>query len=284
MKKIVKAMLLLSLSAAALSGCTEINTPAAVSSMPESSTEEIPSAVESVTEESSEISKEESQELSESEESSKEDSENENSEDSQEESQESSKSEESSKEDSKEDSKDSSEEDSETENSAENSDEESKEDDSIFSFKIRLNGIDYQLPFAYEELAQLGYYFDKDGELEAEKYTLGVNPKNENGDTINAQLWNPSDKTKDYTECEIGSIEIKLGDGIDVVLPGEFVFDDTVTPEAVKEQYGEPESEHISEKYVTLRYKIDFYRTVEFFIYTDETMTDYTSVTVKNFS
>ncbi len=288
MKKLL-TVILLSLSAAAMAGCTDTNQPTAISQTPESGIES--SVLQESKEEKSkaeesekENSKEEESENTDSKEGNSkeeksEDTESKEEKSGEEESEDTESKEEKSGEEESEDT-DSKAEDSEKENS----DEESKKEDDIFSFKIRLNDIDYQLPFDYDELAQLGYYFDRDGELEPKKYTLGVNPKNEEGDSIKAQLWNPTDKVQNYSDCKIGSVEIKLGDEIDVVLPGEFVFDESVTPEAVKEQYGEPESEHISEKYVTLRYKKDLLRTVEFFIYTDESMIDYTSVTVKNFS
>ena len=171
----------------------------------------------------------------------------------------------------------------------ENSEEESSEIDimeesDIFSFRVKINDVVYQLPFEYAELEENGYYISRDGELEPENYSRSIEWKNEEGHIISTQLWNPSNKKKSYEECKIGSMEIKLGEDFEVVLPGNFAFDTEVTPAKIKEQYGEPESEHIYNDYVTLRYKVDLSKTVEFFIYTNENYIKFSSVTVKNFS
>ena len=144
--------------------------------------------------------------------------------------------------------------------------------------------MEYQLPFAYEELQNNGYYLSKEGELEPSSYSRNVEWKNDSGNVIVTQLWNPSNKKKSFEECLIGSMEIKLGEKLNVVLPQDFVFDLEVTPEKIKEQYGEPESEHVYNDYVTLRYKVDLSKTVEFFIYTTEEYAKFSSVTIKNFS
>ena len=171
----------------------------------------------------------------------------------------------------------------------ENSEEESSEIDimeesDIFSFRVKINDVVYQLPFEYAELEENGYYISRDGELEPENYSRSIEWKNEEGHIISTQLWNPSNKKKSYEECKIGSMEIKLGEEFEVVLPGNFAFDTEITPEKIKEQYGEPESEHVYNDYVTLRYKVDLSKTVEFFIYTNENYIKFSSVTIKNFS
>lgn len=171
----------------------------------------------------------------------------------------------------------------------ENSDEESSDEEDIdneplLSFKLKIDDVIYQLPFDSIELRDSGYYLTKDGEVEPQTYSRSVEWKNDSGNTIITQLWNPSDKKKEYDDCEIGSVEIKLGEKLDVVMPGGFVFDLDVTPDAIKEQYGEPESEHVYNDYVTLRYKVDLSKSVEFFIYTTEEYAKFSSVTVKNFS
>ena len=172
---------------------------------------------------------------------------------------------------------------------SENSDEESSEIDpmeekNIFNFRIKINDVIYQLPFDYAELEENGYFITRDGELEPENYSRSIEWKNEEGHVISTQLWNASNKKKSYEECKIGSMEIKLGEEFEVVLPGNFAFDTEITPEKIKEQYGEPESEHVYNDYVTLRYKVDLSKTVEFFIYTNENYIKFSSVTIKNFS
>ena len=171
----------------------------------------------------------------------------------------------------------------------ENSDEESSEIDlmeeaDILNFRIKINDVVYQLPFEYSELEENGYFITRDGELEPETYSRSIEWKNEEGHIISTQLWNSSNKKKSYEECKIGSMEIKLEEEFEVVLPGNFSFNMEITPEKIKEQYGEPESEHVYNDYVTLRYKVDLSKTVEFFIYTNENYIKFSSVTIKNFS
>ncbi len=269
MKKILTAILL-SLSAAYFMGCT--NTQTTVSSVPESSVVV-----------SSEIQESSVDEKSDSESSTDEKSDSESSTDE--------KSDSESPADEKSDSESSADEKSDSESSnEENSDEESSDEESIeneplLSFKLKIDDVVYQLPFDSFKLRDSGYYLTKDGEVEPQTYSRSLEWKNDSGNTIITQLWNPSPKEKaEYYDCLVGSIEIKLGEKLDVVLPGGFVFDLDVTPDAIKEQYGEPESEHVYSDYVTLRYKVDLSKSVEFFIYTNEEYAKFSSVTVKNFS
>ena len=255
MKKILTAILL-SLSAAYLMGCTNTQkTNSSVSSVPESSVN-VSSEVQESKEEKSDDEK------SVDEESADEKSDGESS-----------------------DSESSDGESSDEENSdEESSDEEDIENEPLLSFKLKIDDVLYQLPFDSIELRDNGYYLTREGEVEPQTYSRSVEWKNDAGNTIITQLWNPSDKKKEYDDCEIGSVEIKLGEKLDVVMPGGFVFDLDVTPDAIKEQYGEPESEHVYNDYVTLRYKVDLSKSVEFFIYTTEEYAKFSSVTVKNFS
>ena len=65
----------------------------------------------------------------------------------------------------------------------ENSEEESSEIDimeesDIFSFRVKINDVVYQLPFEYAELEENGYYISRDGELEPENYSRSIEWKN----------------------------------------------------------------------------------------------------------
>lgn len=288
MKKIL-AVILFSLIASALTGCNDIK-PVVGSSEPSSNIESSVKESSQVKEPSSEaeqssketVSKAESSEENVSE---TEDSKDENSEDEQSSKEDGSENEDASSEASA-DEEQSSEHEGENDESSDDEDSEdesSKEDESLFSFRLAIDYVEYKLPFDYDKLNEAGYYLEKTGTVEPNTHTRSLDWKDDDGHKISVQLWNPTDKAKDYDECKVGSIEIKLGEEMNVVLPGDFSFDFDVTPEAVKEQYGEPESEHIYDNYVTLRYKKDLSSTVEFFIYTDETMQKFSSVTVKNF-
>ena len=283
MKKIL-SVILFSLIASALTGCNDIQ-PVVRSSEPSSNIESSVTESSEVKEESSKTEQSSKENVSETESSKEEVSKTESSADANSEAEQSSKEAVSETESSADGEQSSEPEESYDESSdKESSDEEtSKEDDSLFSFKLSVNYVEYKVPFDYSELNAAGYYLDKSGTVEPDTHTRSLDLKDEYGHKISVQLWNPTDETKDYDECKVGSIEIKLGEEMNVILPGDFSFDFDITPETVKEHYGEPESEHIYDNYVTLRYKKDLSSTVEFFIYTDETMQKFSSVTVKNF-
>ena len=282
MKKVFTAILL-SLSAAFLAGCTNTQkTNSSVSSVPESSvvSSEIQGSQEKSDDEKS-VSEKSADGKSADEKSTGEKSADEKSVD---EKSDAESSEENSDEGSSEEEKSDAESSEEENSDEESSEEESIENEPLLSFKLQIDDVIYQLPFDSVELRDNGYYLTKDGEVEPQTYSRSLEWKNDYGNTIITQLWNPSDKKKEYNDCEVGSVEIKLGEKLDVVMPGGFVFDLDVTPDMIKEQYGEPESEHIYNDYVTLRYKVDLSQSVEFFVYTNEEYAKFSSVTIKNFS
>ena len=203
MKKILTAILL-SLSAAYFMGCT--NTQTTVSSVPESSVVVSSEIQESSVDEKSD-SESSTDEKSDSESSTDEKSDSESSADE--------KSDSESSADEKSDSESSNEENSDEESS----DEESIENEPLLSFKLKIDDVVYQLPFDSFKLRDSGYYLTKDGEVEPQTYSRSLEWKNDSGNTIITQLWNPSPKEKaEYYDCLVGSIEIKLGEKLDVAL------------------------------------------------------------------
>lgn len=154
--------------------------------------------------------------------------------------------------------------------------------DELLSFTFKMDGAEYTIPCDFSEFAKLGYSFDKDDELNGNTYTIGVHAKNDD-ESLNVQMWNPTDSPKKYSECQVGSIEFALEDGHEIILPGDLKFDDTVTADVVKEKYGEPDDTTEGDGYVTLTYEKDIYEEVEFFLYTEEDMIKYNSVNFENF-
>ena len=157
--------------------------------------------------------------------------------------------------------------------------------DALFTWKIKLDGVDYTLPFDVSELIANGYEIDpdKDENLNSRTYTIGApNPKKD-GKSLSVQHWNPTSEAKKYSECKIGQISVEVQSEHEIILPGNFKFDSSTTVQSILDMYGEPERLNEQEKYTTITYKQDIYSTVEFFIYTqDEKMMKYNSVTLKN--
>ena len=152
----------------------------------------------------------------------------------------------------------------------------------ILSFSFKMDGVDYKIPCDFSEFAKLGYSFEEDSELDGNTYAIGASPEID-GKSLHAQMWNPTDSPKKYSECKVGSIEISLEDKHEVILPGGLKFDETVTAEVVKEKYGEPDSCNEGDGYITLTYEKDTYEDVEFFLYTKENLIHCNSVTFRNF-
>ena len=165
---------------------------------------------------------------------------------------------------------------------------ESKEEETqniLFTWKIKLDGVDYTLPFDVSELIANGYVIDpaKDEDLNSRTYTIGApNPKQDDK-SLSVQYWNPTDSAKKYSECKIGQISVDVQSEHELILPGDFKFDSSTTVQSVLDKYGEPERLNEQEEYTTITYKEDIYSTVEFFIYTkDEKMMKYNSVKLQN--
>lgn len=147
---------------------------------------------------------------------------------------------------------------------------------------IKLEGKEYTIPCDYSEFKKDGWTLeDEDEKLNSNMYIIGEYISK--GDSkLRVQLWNPTDSALKYSECQIGKIEIAVEDNVSVELPGGFVFDKDVTAEDVVEFYGEPTSDHEGDNYRVLYYEYDIYNEVEFFIYDDEDMMDYSSVSIQN--
>lgn len=157
--------------------------------------------------------------------------------------------------------------------------------DDILSWQININGVDFKVPFNSSEIGKLGYEYKTEGSVEAKKYSIGVYPQDKDGNNLSSQLWNPTDSPQPYANCLIGEIKIGLGDEkLKAILPGGFKFDDSVTADSIKKQYGKPDSEVKGKNYVMLKYSKSAFRYVEFFLYTDKKMRKYSSVAIENFS
>lgn len=158
--------------------------------------------------------------------------------------------------------------------------------DVLFTWKIKLDGVDYVVPFEFSELAAQGYSIDPkyDQDLPGHKYMImGPTPRKDNL-SLSVLFWNPSDTTKKTSECMIGEIEIYADGKHEIILPGDFKFDNTVTVDDILAKYGNDGEVRESEEYTTITYEAGIYNKVEFFMYTkDENMKDRSSVTIKNF-
>lgn len=151
----------------------------------------------------------------------------------------------------------------------------------IMSFEIEFNGKALTIPFDFSELTEFGYSIKEDDELKAQSYTIGVYPENADGESVSVQLWNPTDETKKYSECQVGQLTFRPCENYTLTLPGGLPFDGRATKEDIIAKYGEPKNTREGTGYTVLEYGIAF-SGAEFMIYDDPTMKQNDSVKLQN--
>ncbi len=163
---------------------------------------------------------------------------------------------------------------------------EAKEEPNVlFTWKIKIDGVEYTLPFDFSELAAQGYAINPkyDQDLPGHKYMImGPTPKKDDL-SLDVQFWNPTDDTKKVSECQIGQISFRGNSKHEVILPGDFKYDAlTLTVDDIIAKYGEPDEKIDSDDFIIITYKQDVYSSIKFTVYKDEAKKDYGSLTLQN--
>ncbi len=152
----------------------------------------------------------------------------------------------------------------------------------LMSFNIELNGTPLTLPFEYSELTKLGYSVQDDEELEPNTYSIGSYVKNDNGESLNVQFFNPSKETKKYSECQICQFEVTLNKSLEVKLAKGINFDKKLDAKKVIKTFGEPDNDFDEEDFRTLSYENSSFEQVKFMFYKKSSMKEYNTLTVKH--
>ena len=157
----------------------------------------------------------------------------------------------------------------------------------LFTWKVKIDGVEYTLPFDYSEAAANGFSFDSKKDMELGKRTYAIfSPQLHKGDDIHisVQFWNPSDeKANSLADCKIGQVSVNANNPVEFILPGGLVFDESVTVQDILDKYGEPDTMNEKDDYTSIYYRQDVYSTVNFMIYTkDESKFKYNEVTLQN--
>jgi len=112
------------------------------------------------------------------------------------------------------------------------------------TYQVRIDNELTTLPFAYENLTNLGYTIDSNYDstiVEPNKYIDHV-PVFKNNDILYCTFYNADTSAQPITSCDIGCIDISASDqkenGIKLFLPGEITLG--VTEESLKSAYGDP--------------------------------------------
>lgn len=154
----------------------------------------------------------------------------------------------------------------------------------LMTWKVKINGHSLTVPFEVSKLKKLGFEYKKSGTIEPGKYSIGVYPENDKGRILTSQLWNPTDSPLEYKDCKVGQIKIGLGEGFKVELPEGIKFNKKCTVDLLKKTYGEPDNFIKGKNYYVLKYHVGVYQFIEFFLYKEERMQKYSSLTIENFS
>ena len=159
--------------------------------------------------------------------------------------------------------------------------------DILFTWKVKIDGVEYVVPFDYSELAAQGYELNPeyDQDLNGNTYAImGPNPKKD-GKSLDVTFFNSTSTTKKLSECKIGMVQTRLYEEHEFILPGDFKFDETVTVQSIIDKYGKPEDPddyRESEDEVNIIYRAGSYSSVAFSINLKENMTKYNTVTIRN--
>lgn len=154
--------------------------------------------------------------------------------------------------------------------------------DELMTYRFEINGTALTIPFDYSEITALGYELTEDDELAPNTYTIGTYVKNADGDSLHVQFWNGSTEPKQYSECQICQVEIKLDEHLDVKLPGDLKFDENLTPEQVIAAYGEADFDLDQESYRSLTYDDGGFKQVDFMFYKEDNMKGYSTLTINH--
>lgn len=114
----------------------------------------------------------------------------------------------------------------------------------LYSYKIKLDGVIYKIPYDFHYFEDRGWIMEENpnlslsDKLENNSYTADVSLKK--GDSqILADFVNYTDSPEKYEDCKIGAVTLKPGD-VSFVLPGG--VDNDSSYEEIKKLLGEPVS------------------------------------------
>ncbi len=157
--------------------------------------------------------------------------------------------------------------------------------DELSDFTFKLNGVVYQLPFAYTQLVENGWTITSSG-ISSDSMVTGssyeyVTMAND-GKKITAYIINLGGDSKAIRECKVGGIECELYQGIDFSIAKGITCDTTV--EKIREAFGTPSSTDSSDDHTSVRYIFGDNNYVRFYIYDENSDSrQYSSIEMKNY-
>ena len=157
--------------------------------------------------------------------------------------------------------------------------------DNLYDFVFTLDGMKYQLPFAFADLTDNGWTItsndaSSESEINANSYEYLTMAKD--GHKVTVYIINPSGNTKTVKECKIGGVEVEayyLGDSSLFSMAKGINLEST--QEDITAAFGSANSTNSYDDYTKLSYQKADYVDADFSVYTEETK--YNTIRLRNF-
>lgn len=151
-------------------------------------------------------------------------------------------------------------------------------------FTFSLGGVVYKLPTHYQNFAAQGWKIDGTRSDMAEDdmvpgYTRAYVYLSNGAVYFSAEIINMSGNARAVKDCDIGGITIQANDNLDLKLSGGIGCLSKV--EEIQTAYGTPSNINTSTDYSSLKYEVDSYVSMSFYVYTSNTT--YNEITLRNF-
>ncbi len=145
--------------------------------------------------------------------------------------------------------------------------------DDLYDFQISIDGTVYQFPMSYSDFEALGWEYDGDNTetLSSNQYT-GSQRWKKDGFSVDTLFGNLSVNTVSFSDSMVAGIRIGKYDFDDcdweILLPGGIQLGVSDTDD-IKEAYGDPASDYDGSNYYEMKYRYDYYREIELYVFKD---------------
>ena len=144
--------------------------------------------------------------------------------------------------------------------------------DDLFSYELSIDGHVYSLPCPVSEFEEHGWVIDDDREIKpGDPFKVFLLERADNEEiSLGVDLYNPTAEKMEPSGSFVVGVYLQPDKGYDVILPGGFAFDSSISYDDIMKQYGEPDSTFDEESYIARYYIQTYYHEIGFFGVPDE--------------
>ena len=144
--------------------------------------------------------------------------------------------------------------------------------DDLFSYELSIDGHVYSLPCPVSEFEEHGWVIDDDREIKpGDPFKVFLLERADNDEIfLGAELYNPTSERVAPSGSFVVGVYLQPDKGYDVILPGGFAFDSSISYDDIMKQYGEADSTFDEESYIARYYIQTYYHEIGFFGVPDE--------------